>query len=148
VHHQEIRYKILFTLYLKHYGEGLGQPYVTNKVIEEAGLEFVEKNMVYGDIVYLKESNQIKGTDALGQPYPYTIIITTKGIDRVDNMLTEFPRFLKDNHNQELNKTEYNRLSAMGIFSGVSSEILKEIKRIIDQYPKEFTDFITSLRPR
>ncbi len=73
--HEEIRYRILFTLYIKHYSEQLGNPQVTNKVIEEAGLEYVEKNMVYGDIVYLKESNLITGMNVLGQPYPYTLII-------------------------------------------------------------------------
>jgi hypothetical protein len=100
--------------------------------------------LVYGDIVYLKESNQIKGTDILGQAYPYTVIITTRGIDKVENMFKQFLQYLKECDNERL-RLEHKTLVAMGICSGISSDILKEIKRIIYQYPKEFTNFITSL---
>jgi hypothetical protein len=142
--HQEIRYRILFILYLKHYSDQLGQPQVTNKVIEEAGLEYVEKNMVYGDIVYLKESNLITGTNVLGQAYPYTLIITSRGIDRVEKMIKDFIQFLKQHDNEEL-RIKYRSLDAMGISSGVSTAMLLEIKGIMDQYRGEFAKFINGI---
>jgi hypothetical protein len=97
--HAVIRYWILFTLYLKHYSDELGQPQITDKVIQEASLEYVERNMVNGDIVYLKERNSIQGNYIIGQSYPYAIIITSEGIDKVENMLQRFADFLK-NHNK------------------------------------------------
>ncbi len=143
MHHQVIRYRILFTLYLKHYSDQLSQPQLTDNVIKEAGLEYVERNMVYGDIVYLKESNLIKGMDIIGQSYPYALIITGKGIDKVENVIDRFTQFLKSHSNEEL-RIEYKTLEAMGISSGLSTPILQEIKRIIEKYDKEFAVFITT----
>jgi hypothetical protein len=61
--HEEIRYRILFILYFKHYTGHLVQPQATDRIIEEAGLQFVERNLVYGDVVYLKQSNLISNPE-------------------------------------------------------------------------------------
>lgn len=99
--------------------------------------------MVYGDIVYLKESNLVTGTNILGQAYTYTLIITSRGIYKVENMIKEFVQFLKENNNEEL-RIKYRSLDTMGISSGFSTAMLKEIKGIIDHYRDEFAKFINS----
>jgi hypothetical protein len=139
--HQEIRYRILFTLYLKHYSDQLGHPQVTERVIEEAGLQYVEKTMVFGDIVYLKEGNLIKGMDILGQAYPYTLSITSKGIDKVETMIDKFVQFLKTSEPEK-----YSQLEAMGFSSGLTTPILLQIKEFIEKCKQGFKEFVSTLQ--
>jgi hypothetical protein len=137
--HAEIRNRILFTLYFKYYTDQLTQPQVTDKVIEEAGLQFVEKNLVYGDIVYLKQSNLVKGLDVLGQAYPYAISITNLGIDVVDRMISDFIRFLINHDNPEFSSIGRTLQSI-----GPSTAQLKEIKGILQHKTQVFKNFIDS----
>ena len=88
--HQEIRFKILYNLYEKHYSEELGHHQQTDKVIEESGLSKEDKNDVYGDVVYLENKGLIKGQSALGHAYPQWMIITSYGIDTVENAVDNF----------------------------------------------------------
>jgi len=82
--------------------------------------------------------------NVLGQPYPYTLIITNRGIDKVEKMIPEFIQFLKENDSQEL-KDKYKMLDSMGISLGVSTSMLKEIRWIIDNHQAEFGKFIDGL---
>jgi hypothetical protein len=61
VNHQEIRFHILYYLYNKHYSGELGHPQVVENIIAETELKNIEKNIVYGDIVYLEQSSFIRG---------------------------------------------------------------------------------------
>lgn len=88
--HQEIRFRILHTLYQKHYSDQLGHAQQTDKVIEESGLSSINKPDVYGDVVYLKDKGLIKGQSALGYAYPPWITITSYGIDTVENGVNNF----------------------------------------------------------
>ena len=78
--HREIRSKILYALYNKHYSDQLGHYQQTDKIIEDSGLS-------HGDIVYLENNGLIKGQSALGHAYPPWIIIISRGIDAVDNFM-------------------------------------------------------------
>jgi hypothetical protein len=115
----------------------LAQPQVTDKIIEEAGLQFVEKNLVYGDIVYLKQSNLIKGLDVLGQAYPYAITITNLGIDVVDRMISDFIKFSTKHKDPEFSSIGRTLESI-----GPSTAQLKEIKGILQHKPQVFKNFI------
>ena len=85
--HQEIRFRILSTLYQKHYSEQLGHPQDTEKIIQEAGLNNINKNDVNGDVVYLEDKRLITATKLLGHDYPPSISITSYGIDFVENVV-------------------------------------------------------------
>lgn len=62
MNHQEIRFNILHALYQKHYSNRqLGQLQNTDKIIQEAGLEYIDKNDVGVDIVYLESNYLLKG---------------------------------------------------------------------------------------
>lgn len=94
--HHRIRFKILFTLYRKYFSGQLGQPQLTAALIKEADVEFFDPNLLYGNIVYLKDSGLVKGLDVLGQPYPYTLTITNLGIDYIDKLLKRLMNYLKN----------------------------------------------------
>lgn len=111
--HEEIRFRILFTLYIKHYSNELGHPQLTTQIIKDAGLEYVEKELLYGNIVYLRDRDWVKGMDILGQAYPYTLTITSMGIDEIDKKIDEFLKFLKKESNQE-----YDQIEAISSFAG------------------------------
>jgi hypothetical protein len=85
--HREIRFNILHNLYQKHYSDQLGHPQLTDTIIQESGLGNLDKNVVYGDIVYLVESGLATGDYVLGRASPFTIQITTHGIDTVENIV-------------------------------------------------------------
>jgi hypothetical protein len=77
----------MFTLYRKYFSGQLGQPQLTAALIKEADVEFFDPNLLYRNVVYLKDSGLVKGLDVLGQPYPYTLTITNLGIDYIDKLL-------------------------------------------------------------
>jgi hypothetical protein len=109
--HREIRFKILYTLYNKHYSDQLGHQQQTDKVIEESGLSNIDKNEVYGDVVYLENKGLVKGQSALGYAYPLWMIITSYGIDTVENAVNNF-------------------IKNLDLLEAVDPEIKKEIKII------------------
>ncbi|MDF0682453.1 MAG: hypothetical protein P0116_15965 [Candidatus Nitrosocosmicus sp.] len=88
--HQEIRFRILLTLYNKHYSNMLGHIHPTESVIEESELNDIDKNVIYGDIVYLEDSELIIGQGPIGSNHSLAIKITHKGIDYVDKAINEF----------------------------------------------------------
>jgi hypothetical protein len=88
--HQEIRFRILSTLYQKHYSEQLGYPQNTEKIIQEAGLSEIAKSDVNGDVVYLEDKRLIKAAmKPLGHAYPPFITITSYGIDFVEKVVNQ-----------------------------------------------------------
>ena len=136
--HQEIRYRILLLLYYKHYSNQLGHPQVTDNVIREAGLEYVDKNFVYGDIVYLVESSLVKAKmEMLGKPYPGALIISAKGINVAEHMVEDFIKFLDEKGDKE-SKSQAETLKTIG----PSTAQLNEIKGMIDHNSKLFQEFI------
>ena len=89
MNHQEIRFQILYYLYNKHYSGELGQPQVVENIILQTDLKNIEKNIVYGDIVYLEQSTFIRGEYILGCAHPPWVTITSYGIDTVDNITNQ-----------------------------------------------------------
>jgi hypothetical protein len=67
----------------KLYSDQLGHYQRTNKVIEELGLSKVDKNDIYGDVVYLENKGLIKGQSTLGYAYPPWMIITSSYLIKV-----------------------------------------------------------------
>ena len=90
--------------------------------------------MVYGEIVYLKDSGLVKGTDILGTPYPYTMIITNYGIQVIVKAISDFVDFLK----QEGNEVDYNQITNITNFSSR----LKETDRIIREKSNVLKNFL------
>jgi len=90
LNHQEIRFYTLFYLYQKHYSDELGRYHQVEKIIEETPLEEIDKSVIYGDIVYLQDSQLIKGVYPVGYNHPPAITITNLGIDYIDKIVNEF----------------------------------------------------------
>src|SRR5438132_63710 len=88
MNHDEIRFRILHILYEKYYDGGLMRTYSIEDVIKESGLETVERNLVLGDILYLKNKGFVNGDMQLGVPHPTAIGIETFGIDTLENFVT------------------------------------------------------------
>jgi len=69
----------------------LGYYHNTDKIIEESKLNHdIDRNVIYGDVVYLGDSQLIKGQSILGLNHPHNIKITNYGIDYVDNVINTF----------------------------------------------------------
>jgi hypothetical protein len=104
MNHQEIRFNILYHWYNKQYSKELGNPQTTDKIIEETELKNIDKHIVYGDVVYLKQSGDIKSLeDSIGDTYPHWIEITNYGIDKVDHITNNIIKNIDiDNENIEI----------------------------------------------
>jgi hypothetical protein len=126
--HKEIRARILLKLYEKYYSEQLGRPQMTTNVIQEAGLDSIDKNLVYGDIVYLKNGGLIDGKHAIGMAYPFAISITNSGIDKAEQYISNFIDYLEKNYNDEPDTKQISTLRNRSI-----AIMLKELIRVINQ---------------
>lgn len=133
----------MLSLYLKHYGGQLGHPQATMKIVQESGLEHFDKNLVYGDIVYLKNGDYVKGMDILGQAYPYTLNITNKAIDLVNNVIDKFLDFLNRQGDKESNTDRQQIDNTPG-----HTARLYEIQRIITNNPDRFRTFLKEYATR
>jgi hypothetical protein len=108
--HNEIRFKILQTLYQKHYSPELEQPQVTEKIIQESGLGDIDKNHVAGDIVYLENKYLIKGMPLIGHIYSPWIKITSSGIDFVEMVIDRFTRNFENENIDNESKSKVREL--------------------------------------
>jgi hypothetical protein len=108
--HNEIRFRILHTLYQKHYSPQLQHPQNTDKVIEEDGLANTDKYEVMGDIVYLEEKHLIKGNSFLGDKYPPWVKITSYGIDFVERVFERFVQNLEKENIDNESKSKVRQL--------------------------------------
>lgn len=63
MNNQEIRFRILYYLYQKHFSKDLGKPQVVETIIKELGLddEGIDRSVIYGNVVYLNKSGLIEG---------------------------------------------------------------------------------------
>jgi hypothetical protein len=102
----EIRSKILIILYYYHYSGFAGSLFQIDKVLNDSGLTFYNKDILNGDLVYLNEKGYITGSSALGHRYPLAIKITPLGIDLVEKIITEFLNFLKSPQDDNVNEEE------------------------------------------
>jgi hypothetical protein len=124
--HQGIRFNILHALYQKHYGGQPGHIQITDEIIREAGLNNIDKNLVIGDIIYLKDKHLINGTKTpLGDAYPRWMIITSSGIDFVDNVIA---RFIEGIENLQVSGQVKSHVKELA----KESNITKRIKVVID----------------
>src|SRR5919106_551072 len=120
----EVKFRLLFALYRKHYSKELRQQQITAKVIEEANLSYFEPDLVYGDIVYLEERGFVRVQHTLGMSYPFSLIITAQGIDETKKLIEGFIRFLR-----EESESDYRHINAVV----ATSDKLTEIWRILNQ---------------
>jgi hypothetical protein len=88
-------------LYKKHYGGELNKIQSVENIIQETELKNVDKNVVYGDVVYLHQSGFIQGEYYIGDTFPQWITITNYGIDSVDNISTQI---INDISNEKYDK--------------------------------------------
>lgn len=89
----------MYYLYNKHDSEELGSAQVVDSIIQDTELKNVDKNVVYGD-VYLEESGYVRAISSeIGYSYPRRIIITSHGIDTVDNITYQI---IEDITNQQV----------------------------------------------
>ena len=104
LNHQEIRFRILYTLYQIYYGGERYDVQQTEHVINKAGLEPVDKNDVYGDLVYLQKKKLVDTMQPIGMTFPMTMIINEKGIDAVEEIMEQSIATLKQADDNETKK--------------------------------------------
>lgn len=111
----EIRFRILFTLYYLHY-ETQGHIY-TKHLIKQSGLTYFDRQIVLGEVFYLHDSGMIKEKDPLESFGPSTfsflrgnlpiaIIITSKGIDEIGKSIDELLEYLKENSESDFKQID------------------------------------------
>ena len=89
IDHQEIRFRILHTLYQKYYGEHIEHYHETEDVITESDLEGIDYDVTCADIVYLKKGRLIEGLYGMNMAYPVQIKIENPGIDAVERIVEQ-----------------------------------------------------------
>jgi hypothetical protein len=67
----------------------LGHPQVTEHILDESGLQQIDRKVLYGDVLYLENKGLIKGEFMLGSAHPPWISITSFGIDFVESIVDE-----------------------------------------------------------
>lgn len=103
MNHQEIRFTILHYLYDKHYSDQLGHPQAVDRMIQETELNNVDKNIIYGDIIYLVDSGFVTSmAHPLGYAYPPWIKISNYGIDRIDNIISQIAQEIQADKNNNI----------------------------------------------
>ena len=95
VNNEEIKLKILRTLYDKYFEGQIDTFQKTEDVIKESALDGEERNVIEGNLVYLYNDQYIYGIQTLVEDYPRNIKITSSGIDFVEDHVPE----LQDFHN-------------------------------------------------
>src|SRR3989304_6331526 len=147
--HDEIRLKILRTLYDKYYDESLGRPLDTNGILEEAFTKKQSQNH-YPEIEYLEDKGLLKGEWINGLSYPKWIRITEYGIDAVERVETDlrdlhyrrrlqilgflYKKFF-DGNTQKISTDQISSETKIG--DPNSSEIIQEFNYL---YEKRLTD--------
>ena len=139
---RSIRIRILLALYQKYYGNEGGAPQLTDRIIQEAQLDWVDINILQGEIIYLKRAGLIEGEYILGVRYPYTISITNGGIDVVQRWLDDFLPFLRK---KDAGKSDQLRAMRSHNFAAMMTEFYEYVRQkpdIIDSFMHENRNFI------
>lgn len=86
--HWNIRFRILAILYDDYFSDRINEPKLVNPnlVNELANLQ-VNKNLIFGDVIYLKEKYFISGYSMFGFHYPVRVKIETAGIQFVESVI-------------------------------------------------------------
>ena len=93
VNNEEIRLKILRTLYNKYFEGQIDIVQKTEDVIKESALGEEKRNAIEGNLVYLNNDEYIHGITNLVDTYPRHIKISSRGIDFVEEHDPEFRDF-------------------------------------------------------
>jgi hypothetical protein len=120
--HAETRFKILFKLYQKHYGNEAGIPQNLDQLIQDEDLVVVEQNLLTGEIAYLLDRGFISGDKIIGRHLPITVMITSQGIDYVDRIIKKFVKKL-----YETSPIDYKQITGV---TGYANQ-MRELPRII-----------------
>jgi len=129
--HQEIRFKILHTLYQKYYGGEPANYQPIDSVIAESDLEGVNLNVAHADVIYLRNSNLVEGIGALGQAHPVAIRITNYGIDTVESITEQALQSLSVTDDPEVKRISMEKNPP------------NRMRKFID-YIKQHPDFVAS----
>lgn len=99
MNHDEIRFRILSCLYQAQFDGRVKNWIHIDDVIEESGLKEAGKNVVLGDVVYLKDSGfvDIEGWNLSWEAkVPERMRITSYGLDHVETLVSEQVRKEQD----------------------------------------------------
>jgi hypothetical protein len=144
----EIRSKILIILYYYHYSGFAGDLFQIDKVLSDSRLNFHNKNIISGDLVYLTEKGYITGPTSSGHIYPIAIKITPRGIDIVEKIITEFLNFLKSPHDKNIDEEEKKEMliqyRTVNAISG-SSKLKTIVWLITDKLPSIYKKFCKNI---
>ena len=83
----------------------------TESIINESGLESVDKDDVYGDIVYIENKKLVKSMHPIGMSYPATLMINVNGIDAVDAIMEQSLEALRKENDKDTKRNVEDILS-------------------------------------
>lgn len=126
MNHDEIRFRVLFNLYSSHFAGKVKNWMHIDDVIDEAGLKEADRNMVMGDVVYLKEKHLI---EIRGMAYsdesatvPERMRITAYGIDSIEEIVSEQTR-------KEQEYRSWHRGMGAALANPEVRKMVKEVKK-------------------
>src|SRR5690348_12583954 len=117
------RFRILYSLYNKHYAKQFGWQDVSSMQQEE-DLKHIPANSYAAELVYLQRKKFIEINNN-------KVLISGKGIDVIDHIMDQYLEYLRISTDQE-SKYEYRHLSAMediGDDDAVRSQLYYYIKQ-------------------
>jgi hypothetical protein len=150
LNHQEIRFRVLYALYQIYYGGKRYDVQQTEHVIKQAGLAEVDKNDVYGDLVYLQRKKLIDTMQPLGMTFPMTMIINEKGIDAVESIMEQSISTLRQADDSETKKnldTILEEVSPSGRLTKLFEYMKKRPDLFVAVIEKAIMSVLSSIKP-
>lgn len=135
--HQEIRFQILYYLYNKHYSGELGKYQYIDEIVRETELRDIERNLIRGNVDYLKDSGFIKGRRIIDNyGYPNSVVITNYGIQTIENVIKQIIKEIKSQQDNEDVQNKIDTISA----DAHSKNRVNRIWEYIKSKPEFFSD--------
>jgi hypothetical protein len=136
--HQEIRFQILYYLYNKHYSGEFGTYQSIDGIVRETELRAIERNLIRGNVDYLKDSGFIKGRRMINNyGYPKSVVITNYGIQTIENVIKQIIKEIKSQ--QQDNEDVQNKIDTISA-DAHSKNRVNRIWEYIKSKPEFFSD--------
>ena len=136
--HREVRVKILASLYEWFYSGHTGKMRRIDTIVQEAGLTEVDRNLVNGEVEYLRSGGFVNySTHRTPDGITAGINISAKGIDYIDNIIDEVIK-----QNFELasieGKMNVSKLKQTLELAQTSSNLLNSLLAIVTKVGQSF----------
>lgn len=100
-------------MYNKHYSGEFGKYQSIDGIIRETELRAIERNLIRGNVDYLKDSGFIKGRRMINNyGYPKSVVITNYGIQTIENVIKQIIKEIKIQQDNEDVQNKIDTISA------------------------------------